>query len=106
VKFGPTGLVVVGLFDALSLVVTQGDRFMINRRLVVGWSEEPFGPVVVVDAGLTGIQVCRRDPFNIGLIVDPGSTRRLSGGHAKPSSSTLVCPPSAQSRAAWCTWAP
>jgi hypothetical protein len=39
-------LVVVRLLDVLSLVVAQGDRF------IIGWLKELFGSVVVVDAAL------------------------------------------------------
>ena len=79
---------------------------------VVGWAQESFGAVVVVDAGLAGVQVWggvhSTSPRALMVVVQPPSwpTMRLSGPQARPSSSTLVWPPSTQSLAAWWTWAP
>ena len=42
-----------------------------GHRSVVGRSKETFGTVVVVDAGLAGVKVGRRDPFDVVAFVDP-----------------------------------
>ena len=77
----------------------------------IGWAEESFGAVVVVDPGLAGVQLWGWCPFDFAAGVDGGGpaaspTMRLSGPQARPSSSTLVLPPSTQSATTWWTWPP
>src|ERR1700733_11313466 len=85
-RYRVTRVVVGGFVELIGVIVTHGvERFrfacVVGGFGFVGWVQESFGSVVVVDAGLAGVQRRGRGPFDFAAGVDAGGPATVLVDH-------------------------